>query len=81
MTTINIDSILAATTTLNNRITSIEGKHHGSAWIFDQCMRAFDSKLPAEAITFTVFYNAPVMRAGLATIHRDGTLTCTLGEA
>jgi hypothetical protein len=75
MTNLNTYNIINACDTLARRITSIGGKAHGSAWIFDQCMRAFDnSALPAQAITFTVFINAPVMKYGQATIYRDGRL-------
>ena len=70
----DVVAILDACDTLARRITEVGGKHHGSAFLFDQCMRAFDAKLPAEAITFSVFINAPVMQPGEATIHRDGRL-------
>ena len=74
MTNKQIDDILRACDTLSRRICSIGGERHGSAYIFNQCMRAFDAKLPAEAITFSVFINAPVMRPGVATVHSDGRL-------
>lgn len=54
--------------------TEIGGMHHGSAWLWNQCMRAMDnSALPAQSITFSVFLNAPVMKPGEVTIYRDGT--------
>ena len=65
--------IINSTDRLSHIIISIEGTHHGSSWIFDQCMRAFTG-LNAEAITFSVFFNAPVMKRGIATIHRDGAM-------
>lgn len=71
---INIDGVINACETLAHRIITIGGERHGSAFIFDKCMRAFDCGMPAEAITFSVFINAPVMKDGEATIHRDGTL-------
>jgi hypothetical protein len=74
MTAINISGVINACDTLSRRVTSVEGERRGSAFLFDNCMRAFDCKLPAEAVTFSVFINAPVMRAGEATIHRDGQL-------
>lgn len=74
MTTINISGVINACDTLSRRIITVGGERRGSAFLFDQCMRAFDCKLPAEAITFSVFINAPVMKAGEATIHRDGRL-------
>lgn len=75
MTNIHIDKLINSCDTLAHRITTIGGEFHGASWIFNQCMRAFDNDaLPAQAITFSVFINAPVMKAGEATIHRDGRL-------
>ena len=74
MTTINISGVINACDTLSNRIITVGGERRGSAFLIDQCMRAFDCKLPAEAVTFSVFINAPVMKDGEATIHRDGRL-------
>jgi len=71
MNNINIDGIYEASRLIANRTT--DGR--GSAFYFDQAMRAFDCELlPAQSITFSVFLNTPVMRAGEATIHRDGRL-------
>ena len=75
MIDIDIANVLKACDTLSQRIITIGGKYHGSAFIFDQCMRAFDCKsLPAQAVTFDIFINAPVMKPGRATIYRDGRL-------
>lgn len=74
MTNLNISQIINACDTLSNRIISIGDEFHGSSWIFNQCMRAFDNALPAQAITFSVFINSPVMKDGEATIYRDGRL-------
>lgn len=75
MTNINIPGVIKACDSLAHRIITVEGKYHRSAFLFDQCMRAFDcERLPANAITFSVFLNAPVMREGTATIYRDGQL-------
>lgn len=71
---LDIDAILKACDTLPRRVITIEGGYHGSTFLFDQCMRAFNANPPAEAITFSVFINAPVMKPGTATIHRDGQL-------
>jgi hypothetical protein len=71
---LDIQAILKACDTLARRVITIEGGYHGSTFLFDQCMRAFDAKLPAEAVTFSVFINTPVMLPGSATIHRDGKL-------
>lgn len=72
---INVEKIIKSCDTLAHRATSIEGKYHGSSFLFDQCMRAFDnSHLPAQAITFSVHINAPICKDGEATIYRDGTL-------
>lgn len=73
MTAINIPAVISACDKLSHRIITVGGERRGSAFLFDQCMRAFDCKaLPAEAITFSVFINAPVMKDGEATIYRDG---------
>ena len=74
MTAINVSGVNNACDTLSHRIITVGGERHGSAFLFDKCMRAFDCKLPAEAITFSVFINYPVMSPGEATIHRDGRL-------
>lgn len=71
---INIDNLISACETLSRRICSVEGTHHGSSWMFNQCMRAFESHPAIQSITFSVFINAPVMKNGLATISRDGDL-------
>lgn len=60
--------------------STIEGKYHGSAWLFDQVMRAFDCKLPAQSITFAVFHNYPVGKYGTAEIDRQGHVTMRLDE-
>lgn len=73
---INTQAIIEACDKLSRRIITVGGEYHGSPVLFDRCMRAFTAKLPAEAITFAVFYNAPVMKAGEATIHRDGSMEC-----
>lgn len=74
-TNINISAVITACDTLAHRIITIGGERHGSSFIFNQCMRAFDRKtLPAQAITFSVFLNAPVMADAEATIYNDGRL-------
>lgn len=69
----NTAKIIEACDTVERRCTEVAGKHHGSAWLFDKAMRAFDFK-PTEAVTYEVFINAPVMKPGEITIHRDGRL-------
>ena len=71
MTYRNTDSIITACDNIARHCTEIAGKHHGSVWLFNQVMRAFD--FPAvESVTYQVFLNAPVMSYGTVTIHRDG---------
>lgn len=74
MTDRQIDSILKACDTVARRVSLIGGEFHGSAFLFDKCMRAFTGTLPAEAVTFSVFINTPVMKPGEATIHNDGRI-------
>lgn len=52
-----------------NKITNLS-----STYLFNACMRAFTGTPKAEAVTFSVFINAPVMKWGEATIHRDGAV-------
>lgn len=81
MTNINTDKLIHSCVTLSHRICTIEGGFHSSSWIFDQCMRVFDRvNLPAEAITFRVYLNAPVMKYGFATIHRDGSMELSIDK-
>ena len=75
MPTINIDRLLDACAQLQRRTTYAAGCMHTSVRCFDACMRAFDrTDIPAEAVTFRIFLNAPIMRYGEATIHRDGSM-------
>ena len=73
MANINIDGVIAACDKIQQRTIPCKGYMHSSVRCFDACMRAFDCKIPAEAITFSIYFNAPVMKQGEATIHRDGT--------
>lgn len=67
MTSINTDNIIKACDTIADRVTNIS-----SVRLFDSCMRAFTGTPKAEAVTFSVFINAPVCKWGEATIHNDG---------
>lgn len=72
---IDIDNLIKSCDLLQQRTISCAGYMHSSVRCFDACMRAFDRKaLPAEAITFAVYFNAPVMKPGKATIYRDGRM-------
>ena len=72
MTTSDIDRLINSCNLLQMRTTAEPGYMHSSARCFDACMRVFDSKIPAESITFRIFLNAPVLKPGEATIYRDG---------
>lgn len=75
MSTLNVSAIITACDKVARRTTMIGGGFHGSAWLFDKVMRAFDnSHLPAQSITYAVTFNAPVMREGFAEIDREGNL-------
>ena len=75
MNAMNINKLIESCETLQRRTLPEKGYMHSSVRCFDACMRAFDnSRLPAEAITFRIFFNYPVLREGRATIHRDGTM-------
>ena len=72
---INIDKLIEACDTLQRRTIGASGCMHSSSRCFDACMRAFDQKrLPAEAVTFRIFFNAPILKEGRASIHRDGSM-------
>jgi hypothetical protein len=71
---INIDGIYEAVTKAQNRTVPADGCIHSSVRMYDACMRAFDRTPAAEAITFNVFLNAPIMGHGTITIHRDGQM-------
>ena len=73
MSQINIPALIDSCDTLQRRTIWKEGFMHSSARCFDACMRMFDRKnLPAQAVTFRVYFNAPVIKEGEATIYRDG---------
>lgn len=74
MTTTNILKIFEATDKVAQRCIKIAGTQHGSVWLADKLIRFFDKEQAAESITFEVFFNAPVMKAGEVTIHRDGSM-------
>ena len=74
MTTINISGLIDSCDMIARHCITIGGGRHGSAWLFDKCMRAFDFP-PCVGITFSVYINAPVMADGEVTINRDGTYT------
>ena len=75
MTPINITALIDSCDALQRRTIYRPGCMHLSYRAFDACMRAFDCKaLPAEAVTFKVYFNVPVMQEGEATIHRDGRM-------
>ena len=74
MKTLNIERIIESCDTIQRRTCISDGCMHSSVRCFDACMRAFDCDLPAEAISFRIFINAPVMKYGEATIHRDGSM-------
>ena len=82
---ININEIINASQKLYIRTTRYfddpSGNTHSAVFIFNQCMKAFNAKLPAEAITFSVFYAHPVSMPGTATIHRDGRLEMSVNHS
>lgn len=69
---INVTGIIEACDWVQQKTICEEGYAHSSCRIFDACMRAFDGRPSVEALTFRVYFNAPVMKAGEVTIHRDG---------
>lgn len=80
MVQINVDEIIKSCDKLQRRTLSLKGYAHGSCRFFNICMRAFDCSVPAEAVTFRVYINAPVMKEGEATIYRDGRLEMRIAE-
>ena len=75
MTTINIDRLYESCKALQRRTIIHDGCMHSATRCFNACMRAFDRHtLPAEAITFSIFLNVPIMKPGEATIYRDGRM-------
>ena len=81
MTNINLDSLLDACAQLQRKTIWHDGCMHSSAKCFDACMRAFDRKvLPAQAITFAVYFNTPILAPGFARITRDGNIQFSLHE-
>lgn len=73
MTPINHAEVAKACDFLYHHTISHEGCMHSSPRAFDACMRSFNCRIPAEAVTFRVYLNAPVMSLGEITIHRDGS--------
>ena len=74
MTNINTSKLIESCDLLSQRCTQIADTHHGSSWLFDKMMRAFEASSACTSITIPVFINAPVMGKGEATIGRDGSL-------
>lgn len=71
MGNINVEKLIEACDLLERRTVSTDGCMHSSSKCFYACMKAFRE---AEAITFRVFLNSPIMEYGEATIHRTGKL-------
>lgn len=81
MTQINISDLIKSCDLLQARTIPAKGYMHSSVRCFDACMRTFDRKvLPAESVTYRVFFNAPVSMAGEATIHRDGQMEMRISK-
>lgn len=75
MENINVAALIEACDRLQAKTITAKGCMHSSVRCFDACMRAFDnSRLSAQAITFNVYFNAPVLKPGTATIYRDGRI-------
>lgn len=72
MTDLNIDGILNACDAVQRRTIYAEGYMHSCVRCFDACMRAFTGKPAAEAVTYKIYLNAPIMKPGEVTIHRNG---------
>ena len=72
----NVSKIIEACDMVARRVITIGGEYHGSVFLFDACMRAFDNKrLPAQALTFSVYIGYPVNYEGFARIDRHGNVT------
>lgn len=81
MTNTAIATLIDTCDKLQARTAPVRGYMHSSCRCFDACMRAFDnSRLPAEAITFRVYFTDPVNKAGFARIHNDGTMQMWTGN-
>ena len=78
MTNTNIDKLLDNCQLLQNRTIYAEGCMHSSTRCFDACMRAFDAKVPAQSITFKIYFNAPILAESEATFYRAGRMEMKL---
>jgi len=81
MNNINIDRLFESCRLLEQKTIYKEGYMHVRHRCFDACMRAFSGQPSAESITFRVFFNAPIMKEGFATIHRNGDMELYTKEA
>lgn len=72
MTNTQIQNLIDSCDKLQQRTISAKGFMHSSSKCFDVCMRLFDCEFPAHDVTFNVYFNVPVMKAGFAKIYRDG---------
>lgn len=77
MTNINVDELIKSCDTIAHRCITIGNGNHGSSWLFDKVMRAFDSHPAIVGVTYEVFINSPVMLPGWVTINRDGSFSMT----
>lgn len=73
MKPINYSKVAEACDFIQRHTIFHAGYMHSSVRAFDALMRSFDCTLPAEAVTFRIFLNAPVMAPGEITVHRDGS--------
>ena len=69
---INVDKLITTCDTIARRCTRIADTGHGSAWLFDKLMRAFEASPACVSITIPVYVN--LVGEGNAEIGRDGSL-------
>ena len=81
MKNMDILGIIEAADKIARRCVTICNTYHGSAWLTDKVIRFFESERCANAITFPVYINAPVMQNGEATIYRDGAFEMRIVHA
>ena len=77
---IDTDKLIVACDQIAQHCITIGGKRHGAPWLYNELMTVFESAPACDSITIAVYYNAPVMAAGTATIGRNGHVTYKLDK-
>ena len=71
---VNVSALLDSCNKLDQRTYYVAGCLRYSKDYFEACMQAFNSP-SVEAVSYSIFFDAPVWKYGEASLYRDGHMT------